>query len=69
LFGAKGAITIGRCRESGDHLWEDLGKSGYKLDMKSCLKSSFYIFGYTVKTNIEICQFMLFVCSMSMPPM
>jgi hypothetical protein len=38
LFGAKGAITIGRCRESDDHLWEDLGKSGYKLDMEFCLK-------------------------------
>jgi hypothetical protein len=36
LFGAKGAITIRRCRESGDHIWEDLGKSGYKLDMKFC---------------------------------
>jgi hypothetical protein len=31
---------------------EDLGKSGYKLDMKFCLKkSSFYIFGYTMKTD------------------
>jgi hypothetical protein len=46
--------SIGRCRRSGNHPWEDLAKCGYKQDMK--LKnfshaSFYYIFGYTPKTK------------------
>ncbi len=40
------------CRKSGNHAYEDLTKSGHKMDIKEII--IIYIFGYTIIPNVEI---------------
>jgi hypothetical protein len=51
LFVVKVAIIPGRCKKSGNHLWEDLAKSGYKPNVKYKSLIILLYFGYTLKTK------------------